>query len=227
MEPLADYPPRSTRTKEGLILAAGAALVGAVAAGSWYWLDHGAGAARLAQSEDPAARLQAVRQLRGKSSALALRTLRRLCEDPDVRVAVQAVRALGAGGGRAGGKALKALLANGKRGRVRGEAAAALGLYESTPVELLGERLRITSEPDPDARIGAAKGLARLGKSAGLKELLHVLENDDDPRVRAVAVVAIQKIIGVRFRYDPTAPHDDRAEQVGHIRAALERAKLP
>jgi len=209
--------------KERLTLGIGLVLLAAAAAAGWYWFAHGARAARLAESDDPAERLQALRELRGKSNDLALGVFDRLARDEDPDVAEEAIRALGDHGGEAAAETLKDLLVSAAAGRTRGQAAATLGLLEGTAPRLLGERLRSDGrigDPDADARIGAAKGLARLKDLAGLKYLVAALE-DPDARVRAVAVVAIQQLTGVRFLFEPRADEATRTAQLDTIRRRL------
>jgi len=202
------------------VIAAVVLLLGAGAAG-WYWYEYGGRAARRARSEDPAERLAAIRELRGNDSALAVETCRRLSRDPDLRVALQAVRALGDAGGPDAAEALAGILGAATRGAVRGEAAAALGLCAGTDPAPLAATLR--ADPDARARAGAARGLARLRSRAALPALLDALERDDDAGVRRIAILAIQKVLGVRFPYDVSAPPGRRAEQARSIRRLLLR----
>jgi len=204
-----------------VILAAGLVVVLALAAALGYWYGYGGRAARLAESTDPQQRRQAIRELRGKSNALALRVLRRLADDGDAGVAVQAVQALGEAGD---GEALLAVLKAGPTGTVRGEAAAALGLCKGTDVDLLGKALR--DDPAPEARAGAAKGLARLRDVASLKYLVDALKTDGDPRVLTLCLLAVQKTIVVRFRYDVNADANTRARQAAAIETMLRQKKL-
>ncbi len=209
--------------KSILILGVGLLGVLILSVGLWYWFSYGGRAARLAESSDPAQRLQAVRELRGNSSGLALRILRRLADDDERKVAVQAVQALGEAGSDAA-DALLDVLERSPAGQIRGEAAAALGLCKGADAALLGRKLR--EDPDGEARAGAAKGLARLRDRASLKYLVEALKTDSDPRVLRMCLLAIQKTIIVRFRYDVNADKNTRARQADFIESTLRDKKL-
>jgi HEAT repeat protein len=210
--------------KEKLIVCVGLVVLVAVAAACWYWGAYGAWAARLAESDDRDQRLRAIRELRGKHSALAVDVFRRLSGDPDETVAVQAVQALGDAGTEQCRGILQEILQQHQRGKLRGEAAAALGLYPQTDPHLLGERL--LNDPDGDARIGAAKGLARLRRREGVKYLVAALERDRDPRMPRVAIVALRRILIVEFFYQPDADPATRKHQLDAIKQSLRNAKL-
>jgi HEAT repeat protein len=216
---------RPNPMKEKLTLGIGLALVLLLTIALWYWCSFGGRAAALARSSDPEDRLQAIRELRGKSSSLALNTLRRLTRDGHVRVATQAVQALGDAGCERASDILLEVLDSKASGRVRGEAAASLGMHKTTDVHLLGRKLQ--EDPDADVRAGAATGIARLRDPAALKYLVAALEDDaNGPRVKTLAILAIQKAIVVRFRYDVHADAPTRRTQLDFIKQSLKKAKM-
>ncbi len=189
--------------------------------GLWYWHARGGRAARLAESPDPQDRLEAVRELRGRSSGLARRTLSRLPDDPDPRVACLAVRALGERAEPESRRRLEEILSGSRRGQVRAEAAIALGRHPGTDLRLLTGSL--ARDPDPGVRAGAAAGLEARRDPAAVPALLERLERDPDVQVRRSSFVALRRIVKVRFRYDPDGPLQQRHQQVATIRAILRK----
>jgi len=209
--------------KARILSAVGALLLVALSTWAWYWYGYGAQAASLARSDDPDDRLQAIRILREKRNGLARRTLHRLCSDPVTHVAVHAVRGIGAMRQEQSEAILLEVIRQPKRGRLRGEAAAVLGHYDGTDLKLLTDIVR--NDPDPDARSGALKGLARLRNVKALPALVEAL-SDSELKNRAFAIVAIQKVVGVRFMFDPKAAGEVRRRQVAQIVSFLSKHKL-
>jgi HEAT repeat protein len=205
----------------GILILAGVSLL------LWYQYSYGGQAARQARSADPDQRLEAIRGLRGKGNSLALRTLRQLCDDGDARVAAEAVRAIGSADTDSARQLLLALARQAGSPAVRGEALAELGNYkeltQEADLQAIIAPITDKSQP-PEVRAGAVKAVARLRAHAALPALLEAL-GDDDEQVRALAIVAVQKVIAIRFQFDPGAPKAARDQQVAAIRAFLKEAR--
>jgi len=207
-----------------IALGVGCLAVAAVAAWMGYWYGYGARAAHLAASDDPADRLEAIRQLRGKGSALAERTLVTLADDPDPRVAAWAVRALAASPVDRRAELLGALLAGGRTPAIRAEAAQAVGKLPDTDVQILIDVLNNDSE-EPAVRAGAARGLSHKKSLEALPTLVEKL-NDPDQAVRLWSITAIHSTVVVRFPYQAEAPPAKRAEQISNIKRILKKHNL-
>ena len=190
----------------------------------WYWYAYGGRASSLAESPDPEVRLQGVRELRGKWGPLARRTLKRLLDDPDSKVARWAVRAIAERPERANQQLLAGILTSAGRGKVRAEAATALGKYPDADLGLLTRTLG--RDPDPSVRQGAATGLATRRDVDAIPALLERLERDPEIQVRKSSYVALRRILKVRFVYDPAAPAHQRRRQVGVIRTILRTFRI-
>jgi len=190
-----------------------------VTVGLWYWCSYGGRAAGWASSDDPEVRMQAVRHFTGRSSGLAVETLRRLADDADTNVAIQAVGALGQAGPESARLALLEILDSDAPPIVRGKAAAAAGMYDATDVERLGAALAASNPVE--VRIGATIGIARLRNRKGLAHLMKALERDPDPQVRTMAVVAMQRILIVGFVYDAKADAATQRKQIDFIEKTL------
>lgn len=199
------------------------ALVVVLSAVGWLWYDEasGARAARLARSDDPEVRLEAVGELRGRETDVATKALARLTGDDDPRVASAAIRALG--GTAVESSLLLAIMTDGSSGRIRGEAAAALADGGAEHRDAIIRVLR--EDPDDEARAGAARGLGRLRDRAALPALVDALDDrDGDVRVRAAAAIAKTTI--ARFPYDARAPRSQRLKQAESIRRQLAAAGM-
>lgn len=202
-------------------------IVGAVAvacvAGLAYWLSSRASASGL-DSPDPAKRLKAVEEIGQQKTESACQTLRPFVRDADVRVAVEAVRRIGEMGTESGRKVLiEVVNAPSIQGKVRGEAAAALGKDKAVDPQLLTGSLR--TETDPQVRAGAAKGLARLRERTTVPDLFKGL-SDPDPQVRIWCVTAISNIAGIRFDYQAHEPPATQTDKIQFIGQLLRERKL-
>ena len=190
-----------------------------VSLGLGYWYGYGGRAARLAASERVDDRLEAVRLLADKDNGLAVETLGRLAGDPEQRVALAAVRAVGVCRSEPRRRLLGDLYRSG-RGKLRAVAAAELGRFERTPPRTLIGIL--VTDPSPVVRAGAAEGLAHKRDEAALASLADALD-DEAPEVRRWAYTALCRTLGMRFGYNPNDPPARRAEGVAFIRSYLAR----
>lgn len=171
-------------------------------------------------SPDVDERLEAVAELVGRTDEASLRTLGQLVRDPVPRVALAAVRAIGAGRGKLNKQALRKILAENDSGVLRGAAAEALGRFKDTDFRLLTDVLN--KAESPAARAGAARGLERLRNPASADRLADAL-SDPDARVRRSAYVALGRITAQYFVFDAAAPPPTQAENITAIRRALAR----
>jgi len=206
------------------VLIAGGGLVVLLTAWLGYWYGYGGRAASLAESDDPDDRIEAVKELSGKWGPLARKTLTRLPDDPDDKVARAAVRAIGERRDDASRQTLEQVLASQRRPAVRAEAASALGKYPETSVTVLTGVLE--RDPEPVVREKAATGLAARRDVSAVGALVDRLEFDPDVKVRKSSYLALRRILKVRFIYDAEAPLHERRRRVAVIRSILRRYKL-
>jgi len=194
----------------------------ALAAGAaWAWVTYRP--FLLARSSDPADRLEAVRLLQDRRSPDGRETLNHLLtSDDDLKVAVNAARALGADPSDDARRLLASAAADHANDTVRGVAMGQLGRFEATDPSILVEALR--SDPAQAVRSGAAEGLGHLADPAAMPALLDAL---DDPvlGVRVRAFAAIRKIADVTDGYHPGAPPPERARAIAALRAELARRR--
>ncbi|MDP6636126.1 MAG: HEAT repeat domain-containing protein [Phycisphaerae bacterium] len=194
-------------------LVALAVLLGAVAV--VYWPDSGD-----PDSPDPDKRLQAITELSGQADAEAVKTLVRLTRDSEPRVAIAAVKAIGAAPKTSHAPLQRILARPDNSPPVRAEAVAALGKCpkKNVPVTVLTKVLK--SDPDPQVRAGAARGLARRRDKVAIGELVEALE-DPDARVRLWAVTAIGRTTALRFDYDAWTEPEKQQKKIRIIKETL------
>lgn len=141
------------------------------------------------------------------------------------RVALAAVYALGHFKSAAARDALKNVFETTTNPAVRAAAADALGQSASDPQALI-EILQ--SHPDPKARMGAARGLARYStpqRRDALPALVKALR-DPHPDVRAWAIRGVYRSSIKRFLYDPKTPPEKQTRQIEYIERRLRELKL-
>ena len=230
-----------------IILCAAVVLLAVLGAVLWYLESSGWWVARQAASGDLSDRIEAVALLRGKGGSLARETLLRLSEDKELRVALAAVRAMGAH--EAHREALVRICAKGDRGLVRAAAVAALGKFEDTPSADLIAILKTDKDPvvraaaaaalgkfedtpsayliailktdkDPVVRAGAVEGLAHK-RDAQTTEALLAAMDDNDLTVRRKAMAALYRSMGLRFLYRPDDPRLKRRADIAKIRRLI------
>jgi len=199
-----------------IILCAAVVLLAVLGAVLWYLESSGWWVARQAASGDLSDRIEAVALLRGKGGSLARETLLRLSEDKELRVALAAVRAMGAH--EAHREALVRICAKGDRGLVRAAAVAALGKFEDTPSADLIAILK--TDKDPVVRAGAVEGLAHK-RDAQTTEALLAAMDDNDLTVRRKAMAALYRSMGLRFLYRPDDPRLKRRADIAKIRRLI------
>jgi HEAT repeat protein len=148
------------------------------------------------QDKDPRARAGAARALgnMGPEGSSAVQPLAGLLKDGETPVRITAALALGQLGRTARDAApeVKALLLRDSDPEVRAAATYALEAIEPPVLFLTGA----LSAPDPERRLWAVRGLIDQGAAARLAmpALVRVVQQDDDPAVRAGAALALGKI---------------------------------
>jgi len=104
-----------------------------------------------------------------------------------------------------------------KRAAIRQEAVVQLGRQEGPEVlEVLRKVVKV--DPDPRVRIAA---VTSLGWKQSLKDvplLVEVAENETDPVVQARAVGAIERLVSLKFGFDPSAPLEERQKALQRLR---------
>jgi HEAT repeat protein len=179
-----------------------------------------------ASSADARKRLAGVESLRGREDNAARQRLVALADDPDRRVAFQAVKAMGVNRDEETYQALLQIAKEAQDPQVRGAAYSSLGQYDQTNLDLLTGALQ--DEKEPLARAGAARGLAhklemnRQQGRAAIPDLYRALY-DPDPAVRGWAITAICKVTITRFNYSATTPPEAQRDRLKFIEDYLKR----
>ncbi|MBL7134577.1 MAG: HEAT repeat domain-containing protein [Phycisphaerae bacterium] len=182
----------------------------------WFWPSRSD-----YMSSDMNERLDAVCRLVGSSDEKSLGILVELVNDPEPRVAMAAVRAIGSAQGDLNRKALEKILSGKNKAPIRGAALAALGKFDDTDYRVLAAVMLDETE-GPELRAGAAKGLGRLRKAAAADALADAL-SDRNAEVRHAAFNSLGRITGLYFEFDPAAPPSEQARNVATIRRQLAR----
>jgi HEAT repeat protein len=169
------------------------------------WLAPSRGSAAASASTDP--RLSQVDRLAadGDWSALAGRAA-----SVDEAVAIAAVRALGRGGRGSVAYAERAL--SDARPSVRCAAAVALA-QAGTRQQADAVAGVLDRDTDPTVRGAAATALGRLRAFDHMEHLFAAMD-DPDATVRARAARAVERITGIRFRFDPLGPRAQRLKAI-------------
>lgn len=184
----------------------------------------------LAGCSDPSADLdsgdanETIKALRACAEDADEETAKRVADvvsHEDTMVAAEAVRSLGR---MRQGVAVEALkqVASGQKDRrtpLRQEAVIQLGRQRQAKEEVLPVLREILQrDPDPRVRGAAAVSLAKQKSLHDVALLMEVAENETDRVVQAQAVGAVERMVGLKFGYDPSASKAERD-------AALERMR--
>lgn len=170
---------------------------------------------RDVQSGDTQDRVRAIRDLADAGSPAAAETLARLAADPDTRVAVEAVSAVG----RLRRKDLLPVMENAssdERPEVREATLVALGrMGDPKSAHLLLNRLE--QDPSTDVQAAAADALGRVRSVASVETLLAQLDSPSE-RVRRSAAAAIVRIWQIDHGFVATDPPDKRRALIEGMR---------
>jgi len=186
-------------------------------------------AAGLAGCSDPSenldlsdrdACLQALRKCAEGGSDEAVDRVAAVVANDDTLLAAEAVRTLGR---MATPHAVEVLcdVASGareKRGGLRQEAVVQLGRQEG-PEVLKVLRQVVKMDPDPRVRVGAITSLTRQRSLKDVPLLVEVAETDADPVVQARAVGAVERLVQLKFRYNPAGTPEERQEALRRMRS--------
>ncbi|MBE3070055.1 MAG: HEAT repeat domain-containing protein [Planctomycetes bacterium] len=171
------------------------------------------------ESDDPAKLIPAVRASANRASDDTADKVAKVIRNRDTMVSAEAVRSLGA---MRRPRAVKILteVASGveeKRGAVRQEAVIQLGTQRS-PEALNTLRQVLKADPDPRVRAAAATSISRQRSLPDVALLVEVAENETDPVVQARAVGSVERLIGLKFGYDPRASPAERQKALLRMR---------
>ena len=105
-----------------------------------------------------------------------------------------------------------------KRGGLRQEAVVQLGRQEGAEA-LKVLRQVVKMDPDPRVRVGAITSLTRQRSLEDVPLLVKVAETDSDPVVQARAVGAVERLVQLKFRYNPAGTPEERQEALRRMRS--------
>jgi HEAT repeat protein len=177
-------------------------------------------------SSDPTVAISALRACRTEAGDEVVERVARVVARPDTRVATEAVRSLGR---MRTPRAVRALVriahsANERRPAIRREAVVQLGRRRKNPEAVAAIEQAVQADPDPHVRAVAATSLGWQRSMDHVPLLVEVAEADADPMVQACAVSAVERLVGIRFRYDPHATPEERREALARVRRMAMRA---
>ncbi len=193
-------PPKQMR----LIILVSAAVILAVVAG-WRLLGNDG----PLPDDDDFARIEQLKR-DGNVEALGAEVA-----NPETRVAVRAVMALGSIETSASASQIEKAMADG-RSEVR--AAAAIAFSRAATRDQAGTLGRLIADSDPSVRAAAATALGEM-RACDQIELLLGAMTDPKSRVRGRAVAAVEMIVGLHYGIRPTAPVVDYDRVAARIRA--------
>ena len=178
------------------------------------------------QSADQAKRVEGLRELSQERSGAALDVVKGAIGHEDAVTARAAVRAAGRMAGEESRAALEKTVRDDRRPEVRREAALALSGSRG-PSLVASLRKVIETDPSPQVRAGAAISLGRVGGLDDVEFLVGVAQQDTDIEVQRQAVGALQRILGIGFTFDTSAPPEVRRLTLDRIRdSAMIRARV-
>lgn len=151
---------------------------------------------------------------RGKES----QKLAQLARHADARVAAEAVVASAR---LEGSRAMPVIeyAVKDARPEVRAAGANAFALLRDV-ASVQQMNVLLAKDPAPEVRQAAAKALGQVDRWDGVKQLVAALD-DGDPAVRAAALRSIEKIMGMRFEFNPMGPRHQRQATMARIRALM------
>ncbi len=187
-------------------------------------------------SPDALKRLEAIRALEKQGGSAAAEGLAKAAGHEDAMTARAAVLALSAINHPSALASLKEVVASDPRGSVRalGVVALARAARDAAARKEAAEVMRRVVRGDQAAmvRAEAAGALGKVGSVEDVDLLVEVTGMDRSKVVISRAAGAVDRLLGVKFRYDPTAPREKREERLRVIREvapaiARKRARNP
>ncbi len=153
------------------------------------------------------------------SSDEVVESVAQVVASDDTMLAVEAVRTLGR---MRTGRAVEVLgeVASGardKRDAIRQEAVVQLGRQHG-PEVLKVLRQVVKVDHDPRVRVAAVTSLSWHESLQDVPLLVEVAETETDPVVQARAVGAVEKLVSLRFGYDPAASAEERQKAIVRMR---------
>ncbi len=178
-------------------------------------------------SGDPKETIDALRACAENADEEVAERVAEVVSHEDTMVAAEAVRSLGRMRHRAAVEALTQV-ASGQKDRrtpLRQEAVIQLGRQRQAKEEVLPVLREILQrDPDPRVRGAAAVSLSKQKSLHDVALLMEVAENETDRVVQAQAVGAVERMVGLRFGYDPSASKAERDVALGRMRRFAIRA---
>ena len=178
------------------------------------------------RSDDQAKRVEGLRELSEERSGAALDAVTGAIGHQDVVTARAAVRAAGRMAGEESRAALEKTVREDRRPEVRREAALSLSAARG-PSLVESLKKAIQTDQSPQVRAGACISLGRVGGLDDVEFMIGVAQGDADIEVQRQAVGALQRMVGIGFTFDTSAPPEVRRLTLERIRdAAMIRARV-
>lgn len=195
------------------------ALVVAMGSAGVLWLGGCSDPTKDLESDNAAKAIDALRKCATRASDDTAEKVGKVIASRDTMVAAEAVRSLGAMRQRRAVKILTEVASgvNEKRGAVRQEAVIQLGTQKD-PEALNTLRQVLKADPDPRVRAAAATSISRQRSLPDVALLVEVAESETDPVVQARAVGSVERLVGLKFGYDPKASPAERQMALRRMR---------
>ena len=173
-------------------------------------------------STEMARQVRAIREAAAADNDRAAQQVAKAVQDNDPATAREAVAALGRMSTPAAVEALDRIATSEPRAEMRQLGVAALaGGKNPRAAEVLRQVLR--SDSSPAVRGEAAAGLARVGSLDDVDPLVSAATTETDPLVIRREIAAIERLVGVKFCYDPAAPPEEQRHVLEAVRTFASR----
>jgi len=161
--------------------------------------------------------IKTIQDLAKKESDEAVDRVMEFANAPDRMTARTAVWALGQMKSPRATKKLEEVAKHHPEGEIRFEAVTSLSF--KTPDEARPVLKQVVEcDPDPDVRGAAAAAFGQVGTLDDVDFLAKALAGDESVVVQSRAVAAVERLVGVHFQFDPTAPAEVRREVINRVR---------
>jgi len=177
-------------------------------------------------SPDADKKIEALRRCARQPDDEVVERVAEVVSHRDTMVAAEAVRSLGRMGHPKAVDVLKEVAGVGKHrhSALRREAVIQLGRQREAREEVLPVlRQCLKEDADPRVRAAAALSISRQRSLVDAPLLMETAETEPDPVVQTRAVRAVERLVGMRFRYDPTAPKAQRDAALRRMRRVATR----
>ena len=168
-------------------------------------------------STDANERFEAIRDLEQQGSEEAVARLAKAATHEDTGTAIEAIWALSRVNSKRAARDLSKVATSERRAQVRQVAMMALA-RRNEPVSRETAVRVLQSDSDPSVRGEAAAALGRVGTLDDVKLLAETAATDGSAVVEGRSVAAVERLLHVRFRYDPGASADERREVLERVR---------